>query len=275
MKNYRFMMPKNDKYKFATFEERLAKLQEMLDNAKHVVFFGGAGVSTESGIPDFRSKDGLYNQRDVQFDKYKPEYLLSRDCLYNNPKVFYEFYRQKLDCRNVEPNVTHFYLAELEASGKDVTVVTQNIDGLHQKAGSKNVLEVHGTTYRNYCHHCGAMFDKDYLFDFLNNNEGKLPECPECNRGYVRPDVTLYGEHLPVAMDDAFKSLEDADLLVVAGTSLTVYPAADLVKWCECPVVIVNRDETEYDDKAMLLFKEELGEVFGKLKVRDNYEKEL
>ena len=135
-------------------ENKINRLLNYIDKSKHIVFFGGAGVSTESGIPDFRSKDGLYNQHDVQFDKYKPEYLLSKECLYNNPKVFYEFYRQKMDTRDIEPNITHKVLAKLEEMGKLSGIVTQNIDGLHQKAGSKNVYEIHGTTSRNYCHNC-------------------------------------------------------------------------------------------------------------------------
>ena len=141
------------------------KLREYINKSNNIVFFGGAGVSTESGIPDFRSKDGLYNQHDVRFDQYEPEYLLSRNCLYNNPKVFYEFYRQKLDTRNVEPNITHKVLAKMEAVGKLSAIVTQNIDGLHQKAGSENVFEIHGTTQRNYCSKCGKTYPADFLYE--------------------------------------------------------------------------------------------------------------
>ena len=133
-------------------------LRKYIEDSNNIVFFGGAGVSTESGIPDFRSKDGLYNQHDVQFDKYQPEYLLSRECLYTNPKIFYEFYRQKMDTRNIEPNITHRVLAKMEEVGKLKAIVTQNIDGLHQKAGSKNVFEIHGTTQRNYCSRCKISF---------------------------------------------------------------------------------------------------------------------
>lgn len=259
MKEYQFMMPEEP-----TFEEKMEEFQTLLDNAKHVVFFGGAGVSTESGVPDFRSKDGLYNQKDVQFEKYEPEYLLSKNCLYNNPTVFYEFYRQKMDCRNVEPNVTHLFLAELEASGKKVSVVTQNIDGLHQKAGSKRVYEVHGTTMSNYCTYCNKEYPADYLF----HNTEKVPKCSYCNRGMVRPAVTLYGETLPRAYSRAEYVFDEADLVIVAGTSLSVYPAAGLVRYCECPVVVVNREETNADKQARLVFHNNLGDVFRKLKVR-------
>lgn len=164
------------------------QLREYIEESNNIVFFGGAGVSTESGIPDFRSKDGLYNQHNIQFEKYNPEYLLSRECLYNNPKVFYEFYRQKMDTRNIEPNITHKVLAKMEEIGKLKAIVTQNIDGLHQKAGSKNVFEIHGTTQRNYCSKCKMEYHSDFLF----NTKDAIPKC-ECG-GLIRPDVTLYGE---------------------------------------------------------------------------------
>ena len=186
------------------------KLREYINKSNNIVFFGGAGVSTESGIPDFRSKDGLYNQHDVRFDQYEPEYLMSKNCLYNNPKVFYEFYRQKLDTRNVEPNITHKVLAKMEAVGKLSAIVTQNIDGLHQKAGSENVFEIHGTTQRNYCSKCGKTYPADFLYESstheaktsrfepnLSLSKDSIPKC-EC-RGLIRPDVTLYGEGLPKA----------------------------------------------------------------------------
>ena len=186
------------------------KLREYINKSNNIVFFGGAGVSTESGIPDFRSKDGLYNQHDVRFDQYEPEYLLSKECLYNNSKVFYEFYRQKLDTRNVEPNITHKVLAKMEAVGKLSAIVTQNIDGLHQKAGSENVFEIHGTTQRNYCSKCGKTYPADFLYESstheaktsrfepnLSLSKASIPKC-EC-RGLIRPDVTLYGEGLPKA----------------------------------------------------------------------------
>ena len=225
----------------ASFEERLQKLQSILDEARSVVFFGGAGVSTESGIPDFRSKDGLYNQHDVQFDKYPPEYLLSHSCLYDQPKVFFEYYRQKMDVRTIEPNITHIKLAEMEKAGKLTCVITQNIDGLHQKAGSKKVYEVHGTTQRVYCDRCG--------------------------KGMLRPDVTLYEESLPEeAWSKATLALAKADVFIIGGTSLTVYPANTLTNYFRGKhLIIINRDETAQDRYAELVFHEGLGEIFSKL----------
>lgn len=232
------------------FENRIEQLNQLIQNANHIVFFGGAGVSTESGIPDFRSKDGLYNQHEAQFDRYPPEYLLSRDCLYNNPTVFYEFYRQKMDCRNYEPNITHNKLAELESSGKKVTVITQNIDGLHQKAGSKEVYEIHGTTRRNYCVKCRKEYNADYIF----NSNQNIPKCDCKWHGMIRPDVTLYGEQLPNAFAKATCELRDADLMIVAGTSLTVWPANTLIsEYHGDNLVIINRDETDFDGYANLI----------------------
>ena len=149
------------------------KLKQYIEESNNIVFFGGAGVSTESGIPDFRSKDGLYNRHDVQFEKYEPEYLLSRECLYNNSTVFYEFYRQKMDTRKAEPNITHKVLVKMEQNGKLKAVVTQNIDGLHQKAGSKTCFEIHGTTQRNYCSKCGKEYDPDFIF----SSKESIPKC--------------------------------------------------------------------------------------------------
>ena len=245
------------------FEERINALKEMIENSKKTVFFGGAGVSTESGIPDFRSKDGLYNQHDVQFEKYSPEYLLSHSCLYNKPKVFYEFYRQKLDCKDIEPNITHKKLAELEQTGKLAAVITQNIDGLHQKAGSKNVLEIHGTTLRNYCSVCGKEYDADYIFNCIDS----IPKCtePGC-KGMIRPDVVLYEESLSNVFNKAYDELKDTDLLIVGGTSLTVQPAAGLISYYFGKnLVIINRDKTDYDAWADIVFHESLGEVFERL----------
>lgn len=247
-----------------SFEERLQQFKEIIDNANHIAFFGGAGVSTESGIPDFRSKDGLYNQHDVQFDKYQPEYLLSHDCLYYESKVFYEYYRQKLDCRGIEPNITHYKLAELEASGKRISVITQNIDGLHQKAGSKEVYELHGTTLRNYCTKCGEKYDAEYIF----NSKEAIVTCPKCGRGIIRPDVTLYGEQLPEDFEKALNIIQKSDVMIVAGTSLTVYPAASLVQYYRGDkLVIINRDVTSADAYANLVFHEGLGQVFSQITV--------
>ena len=188
---------------------------------------------------------------------------MSHSCLYNNPKVFYEFYRQKMDCRNIEPNITHLKLAELEQKGKLSAIITQNIDGLHQKAGSKNVLEIHGTTQRNYCSNCKAEYHQDFLF----NTSETIPKC-ECG-GLIRPDVTLYEENLPQkAWNESVEKLMESDLLIVGGTSLTVFPAKNLIQYYYGDnLVIINRDMTDYDQWADLLFRENLGDVFGKVRV--------
>ena len=244
-------------------DKNIEKLVEYINESNNIVFFGGAGVSTESGIPDFRSKDGLYNQHDVKFDKYQPEYLLSRDCLYNNPKVFYEFYRQKMDTRSFEPNITHRVLAKLEEAGKLKAVVTQNVDGLHQKAGSKNVYEIHGSTNRNYCAKCGKVYDQNYIFDGTD----AIPKC-EC-RGQIRPDVTLYGEELPnMAIKNALDAIDDADMLIVAGTSLTVYPAASFIyEFHGKHLVVINKEELpiKLNEETDLVICDSLGKVFEEL----------
>ena len=241
----------------------LTTLTKYIEESKNIVFFGGAGVSTESGIPDFRSKDGLYNQHDVQFDEYKPEYLLSRECLYNNPKVFYEFYRQKMDVRNFEPNITHKVLAKMEEIGKLKAIVTQNIDGLHQKAGSKNVYEIHGTTQRNYCSKCKMEYHPDFLF----NTKEIIPKC-EC-RGLIRPDVVLYGENLPEeAVKNALNAIENADCLIVGGTSLQVYPAAAiLTHFTGEHLIIINNEEINVplNPDTDMMIVDSLGNVFSEI----------
>ena len=241
---------------------KIEKLTELIKNSKKTVFFGGAGVSTESGIPDFRSKDGLYNVRDVQFEQYEPEYLLSIDCLEREPKVFFEFYRQKLDTHGIQPNRAHYRLAELEKAGLLAGIITQNIDGLHQRAGSVNVAEIHGSTLRNYCSRCGKVFPADYIF----KSTGDYPVCDSC-KGMVRPDVTLYGEMLPeeeIAKADSY--IRGAELLIVGGTSLTVWPAAGYVsRFRGNHLVIINRDATAYDSSADLVFHESIGEVLGSI----------
>lgn len=218
----------------------ILRLAKIINESKKIVFFGGAGVSTESGIPDFRSKDGLYNNHDVQFDKYDPKYLLSKDCLNHNPKVFFEYYRQKLDVRNIQPNITHKFLAELEEEGKLLGIVTQNIDGLHQKAGNKKVYEIHGTTYKNHCSKCHSEYDVNFIYD----NKDLIPRCPNCEVGIVRPDVVLYGEQLPkYDVNNAINIIEDADTLIIAGTSLTVYPAANFISYFKGKhIVVINND---------------------------------
>lgn len=239
------------------------KLREYIEESNNIVFFGGAGVSTESGIPDFRSKNGLYNQHDVQFDRYEPEYLLSRECLYNNPKVFYEFYRQKMDTRNIEPNITHKVLAKMEEIGKLKAIVTQNIDGLHQKAGSKNVFEIHGTTQRNYCSKCKKEYHSDFLFD----TKETIPKC-ECG-GLIRPDVTLYGENLPnEAVNGAVEAISNADMLIIGGTSLKVYPAANYISYFSGRhLVVINKEKIQvllYGETDLMIV-DSLGNVFSEI----------
>lgn len=239
------------------------QLKKYIEESNNIVFFGGAGVSTESGIPDFRSKNGLYNQHDIQFDKYEPEYLLSRECLYHNPKVFYEFYRQKMDTRNIEPNITHKVLARMEGSGKLSAIITQNIDGLHQKAGSKNVFEIHGTTQINYCSKCGKEYNSDYIFD---SNE-IIPKC-EC-RGLIRPDVTLYGEKLPdLAVCGAIDAICKADCLIIGGTSLKVYPASNYIScFSGKHLVVINKEKVDVmlNDETDLMIIDSLGNVFAEI----------
>lgn len=250
--DYHFMMPDD------SFSSRLDRLKAMIGNAVHIVFFGGAGVSTESGIPDFRSRDGLYSQR---FKNKDPEYLLSRECLNHEPKLFYEFYRTKLDCRNAEPNTAHKYLAELEKT-KHVSIITQNIDGLHQMAGSSEVYEIHGSLMRNFCTKCRRRFDKDAIF----NSAEPIPRCPDCGgTGFIRPDIVLYGEQLPDDFEKAMGAAENADLMIVAGTSLTVYPAAKIAEMFEEKLVIINKDITHMDSRADIVFHENIGSVFQKL----------
>ena len=242
-------------------EEKIEKFIKMVEESNNIVFFGGAGVSTESGIPDFRSKDGLYNQK----YKYPPEQILSHTFFMNHTEEFYEFYREKMNSLKYEPNITHIKLAELEEKGKLKAVVTQNIDGLHQKAGSKNVFELHGSVLRNYCMKCGKFFDAEKIF---RSDEVLVPKC-DCG-GIIKPDVVLYEEGL----DDStiYKSLyaiQNADMLIVAGTSLTVQPASGLIRYYKGDkLVLINRDSTIYDDIANLVINESLGKVFGELNLK-------
>ncbi len=246
-------------------ENALEKLQRFIDESEYIVFFGGAGVSTESGVPDFRSKDGLYNQHDVRFEGYSPEYLLSHSCLVNEPKVFFEFYRQKMDARAVKPNAAHYALARLEAAGKLKAVVTQNIDGLHARAGSKTVYEIHGSTERNYCMRCHRKYPADHIF----NSEEAVPHC-KCG-GVIRCDVTLYEEALPEeAVSKAVKAISKADLLIIGGTSLTVYPAASYVRYFRGKhLVIINKQHLHYsrDAENDLEINEPIGQVLGALNI--------
>lgn len=236
--------------------EKLEILKRWIHESNRIVFFGGAGVSTESGIPDFRSVDGLYNQ---QFD-YPPETIISHSFYLKKPEYFFRFYREKMLPLGFEPNVTHRVLARWEAEGKLLGVVTQNIDGLHQKAGSKRVYELHGSVLRNYCTHCNRF----YPAEFVKYADG-VPKC-ECG-GTVKPDVVLYEESLNQRiLENSIQAIYDADLLIVAGTSLTVYPAAGLVNYYRGKrMVLINRDATAYDHQADLVFHESLGSIFSQL----------
>lgn len=236
--------------------DNIEKLKKLVEESNNIVFFGGAGVSTESGIPDFRSKDGLYNQK----YKYSPEVILSHSFFLNNTKDFYDFYREKMNSLKYSPNITHRKLAELEEKGKLKAVITQNIDGLHQKAGSKKVLELHGSVLRNYCMKCNSFYDAEFVF------EGKdIPKC-KCG-GIIKPDVVLYQEPLDYdVFEEAVKKISNADLLIVAGTSLTVNPACSLIQYFNGKnLVLINRDATPYDNRADLLIRESLGKVFSNI----------
>lgn len=235
----------------------LLTLQKLIDKAQKIVFFGGAGVSTESGIKDFRSKDGLYNQK---YD-YPPEVYLSRTFFNEHPELFFKFYKDKLNCLNAEPNICHKYLVKLENEGKLKAIITQNIDGLHEKAGSKKVLLLHGTIYKNYCMKCHKFYEAKDIFE----KEG-IPRC-SCG-GIIKPDVVLYEENLDEdVVRKAIEAIEDCDLLIVAGTSLVVYPAASFINYYRGDqLVIINKDVTPYDSKANLVINDKLGNVFSKLK---------
>ncbi len=233
-------------------------LQEIINIGRRIVFFGGAGVSTESGIPDFRSEDGLYRQKYA----YPPEEILSADFFKREPEEFYRFYRDKMLPLWAEPNAAHRKLAELERAGKLTAVVTQNIDGLHQKAGSRNVFELHGTIHKNTCLKCGKKYDAKYIAD-----SSGVPRC-SCG-GMIKPDVVLYGEMLDDAtVAGALKAISEADVLIVAGTSLTVWPAAGFVRYFGGDhLVLINRTETQLDSICELVIRENVGEVFSKLEV--------
>ena len=235
-----------------TIEQFLKWVKE----SDNIVFFGGAGVSTESGIPDFRSVDGLYNQQ----YKYPPETILSHSFYRNNPEEFYRFYRNKMLCLDAKPNITHYKLAELEKAGKLKGIVTQNIDGLHQAAGSKKVLELHGSILRSYCSVCG----KPYPADKMNHGAG-VPHCT-CG-GVIRPDIVLYEEPLDEnIVTEAVRVISEAEVLIIGGTSLNVYPAAGLINYYRGnKLALVNLSSTPYDDRADLVIHEKIGKVFSQL----------
>ncbi len=231
------------------------KLEELIRDSSNIVFFGGAGVSTESGIPDFRSVDGLYHQK---FD-YPPEVMLSHSFFLRHTEEFYRFYREKLIVHGAKPNAAHLRLAALEREGKLKAVVTQNIDGLHQAAGSRRVYELHGSTLRNYCMKCGKFYD----VDFIDKSEG-VPRCTECG-GIVKPDVVLYEEGLdPDTLEGAVRAIQGADMLIVGGTSLAVYPAAGLLQYFRGRnLVVINKQPTPADHMASLVLNMSIGRALS------------
>ena len=232
-------------------------LKQWVMDSDNIVFFGGAGVSTESGIPDFRSVDGLYNQK---YD-YPPETILSHSFYMRKKEEFYRFYRDKMLCLDAKPNAAHKKLAELEAAGKLKAVVTQNIDGLHQAAGSKKVLELHGSVHRNYCQSCGKLFDAEYIL-----KSSGIPTCDECGGG-IKPDVVLYEEGLDQqTLEDAVYYISHADMLIIGGTSLAVYPAAGLIDYYRGnKLVLINKSTTPLDSRADLLIQGSIGAVLSEV----------
>lgn len=239
-------------------KEKIDELQSIITNGKRIVFFGGAGVSTESGIPDFRSADGLYHQK----YKYNPETILSHSFFLQKPEEFYEFYRDKMVITGVEPNITHRFLAKLEEAGKLTGVITQNIDGLHQAGGSRTVIELHGSIHRNYCMKCRKFHPLSALL-----GSEPIPRC-DCG-GIIKPDVVLYEEGLKDNdVDTALSLISSADVLIVGGTSLSVYPAASFIRYFNGNyMVLINKSSTPYDTNADLLIQAGLGEVFSRLTV--------
>ena len=237
--------------------EKIRQLKEIIDGTDNLVFFGGAGVSTESGIPDFRSTDGLYS---MKYD-YPPETIVSHTFFMRRNKEFYEFYKDKMMALDAKPNAAHYKLAEWEKQGKCRAVITQNIDGLHQMAGSKNVLELHGSIHRNYCMSCGKFFDAAYV----KNSEGQ-PKCDECG-GLIKPDVVLYEEGLDQrVIPKTVQYISQADVLIIGGTSLVVYPAAGLIDYFKgSHLILINKSKTERDSQADLIINDKIGEVFKQL----------
>lgn len=239
--------------------DEIKRLQEIIGNCGSLVFFGGAGVSTESGIPDFRSADGLYNQK----YRFPPETILSHTFFVRHTEEFYEFYRDKMLCLDAKPNKTHLFLAELEKAGKLRAVVTQNIDGLHQKAGCKKVYELHGSVHRNYCQKCGKSFDAEFIL-----NSSGVPKCTDCG-GIIKPDVVLYEESLDDrTVNASVNAIASADVLIVAGTSLTVYPAAGLTRYFNGnSLVLINKSATPLDGKSDLIIYDSVGETLSQIKI--------
>ena len=241
---------------------KIAQLQEIIDQSSNIVFFGGAGVSTESGIPDFRSQDGLYHMK----YKYPPETIISHSFFVRKPEEFYEFYKDKMLALDAEPNAAHLKLAQLEAAGKVRAVITQNLDGLHQKAGSREVLELHGSVLRNYCTRCGAFYDAAYI-----KNADGIPKCEKCG-GTIKPDVVLYEEGLDMGiMNSAVRYISEAEVLIIGGTSLVVYPAAGLIDYFNRgkghKLILINKSATARDAGADLVITDPIGAVFDQIRV--------
>ena len=238
-------------------ENNVEEFVKWIRNSDNIVFFGGAGVSTESGIPDFRSVDGLYNQK----YKYPPETIVSHTFFVRKTEEFYEFYKDKMMALDAKPNKAHEKLAQWEREGKCRAVVTQNIDGLHQMAGSKKVLELHGSIHRNYCTKCGKFFDASYV----KNSDG-IPRCDDCG-GLIKPDVVLYEEGLDnQVVSDAIYAIAHADVLIIGGTSLAVYPAAGMIDYFKGNhLILINKSSTPRDGQADLIINDSIGEVFGQL----------
>ena len=238
------------------YEAEIAKLQEIVDDSENIVFFGGAGVSTESGIPDFRSADGIYHQQ----YRYSPEQIVSHSFFVRNTEAFYEFYKDKMMFLEAKPNAAHLKLAKLEATGKLKAVITQNIDGLHQAAGSKTVWELHGSIHRNYCQKCGKFYDASYV-----KHADGVPRC-ECG-GLIKPDVVLYEEGLdPGVIDHSIRAIREADTLIIGGTSLVVYPAAGFIDYFRGKhLVVINKSATAKEVRAELTIAAPIGEVMKRL----------
>ncbi len=239
------------------YEKEIEELQKIIDDSSRIVFFGGAGVSTESGIPDFRSADGIYHQQ----YKYSPEQVVSHSFFMQHTEAFYDFYKEKMMILDAKPNPAHYKLAELEQAGKLTAVVTQNIDGLHQAAGSRNVYELHGSIHRNYCMECGRFYDAEYV-----KNASGIPRC-ECG-GVIKPDVVLYEEGLdPKTIQGAVEAIAVADTLIIGGTSLVVYPAAGFIDYFGGKhLVVINKSETAKTVRAELSIAAPIGEIFSKIK---------
>lgn len=239
------------------YEAETARLQEIIDDSENIVFFGGAGVSTESGIPDFRSADGIYHQQ----YRYSPEQIVSHSFFMRNTEAFYEFYKEKMMFLEAKPNAAHLKLAQLEAEGKLKAVITQNIDGLHQAAGSKNVWELHGSIHRNYCRKCGKFYDASYV-----KNADGVPRC-ECG-GLIKPDVVLYEEGLDSGViEHSIRAICEADTLIIGGTSLVVYPAAGFIDYFRGKhLVVINKSATAKEVRAELTIAAPIGEVMKRLK---------